>query len=328
MQFHKAAVTFLKFFIVWGLTACGKSNSPEPFYIEASSDTTTTTIGEIIEYQVWARGAQKRQIEFGTWSVDSTMIDVRSIEELEGSFRDEYGLRLKIALWDTGLIELPPFPVHVKPAGEENSFVMNTDPVFITVVSLLQGGASSELRPIKGPVPVPFIWPLKGIALGLLLVGLIIAAVYIWRTRIIVPPKKNMVIVPAEPADVRAFRKINQLSESKPWLAGEYKDYYIELSLLMREYVENSVYIKTLEMTTEEIRANRDLLSFPDDLVDKWLVMLDRSDLIKFARQVPSPEICQADLTAAAEFVKKSIPYWRIHDSSIVTDSKFESPPG
>ena len=60
------------------------------------------------------------------------------------------------------------------------------------------------------------------------------------------------------------------------------KEFYVELSYLLRKYVESSIYIKTLEMTTEEIDSNQSLIPLKENLLKEWILLLKQADLIKY----------------------------------------------
>ncbi|MFH1852365.1 MAG: hypothetical protein ABIA75_08475 [Candidatus Neomarinimicrobiota bacterium] len=307
-------------------SGCGSNYSPESFYIEAQVDTTIATIGDVIDYRIWVHGAGKRVVEFLNWEVDSSRLEIRDRRELTGEYRDDYGLAIGIAVWDTGRLEIPAFPVRITVPETGDSFILTTDPVPIRVQSLIGATTQSGLRPIKGPVPVRFPWPWKTMLYISLLFTLMATLVLLWRRRFVAPVRPGVATVPTEPADVIALAKLKRLGTDRPWEKGRVKDYYFDLSYLLREYVENSVYIKTLEMTTTEIEENRRLLPFPTGLVDEWLEMLKRSDLIKFARQIPTPEICRTDLDQAGNFIAATVSIWKQNSVADSGESKFESP--
>ena len=64
------------------------------------------------------------------------------------------------------------------------------------------------------------------------------------------------------------------------------KEFYIEISHILREYVENSVYIKSLEMTTEEITRNRDSFPFNKEEIDYIILAHNIGDITFESNQV------------------------------------------
>lgn len=156
---------------------------------------------------------------------------------------------------------------------------------------------------------------------------LILALVIIMKKRQTSSIQEEIKIIPTEPPDRIALNKINDLIENRAWENGQFKELYFDISYILREYLENSLYIKTLEMTTSEIISVRDELAIDDSLFISFINVLTRSDMIKFARQVPAPEECRADLDSARQFVMDTVSVWNLIKISNLSDSKFESTP-
>ena len=85
----------------------------------------------------------------------------------------------------------------------------------------------------------------------------------------------------------------------------------MELSYLLRKYVESSIYIKTLEMTTEEIDSYSSLIQMETYLLKEWIELLKRSDLIKYAKQIPEENKRENDLEWSRQFITLTNNYWR-----------------
>jgi hypothetical protein len=175
--------------------------------------------------------------------------------------------------------------------------------------------SSQSMRPIKGPVPVFRMWPMTTIILVLLLAGILFGLHFIYGKRI---PAKHIeveTVGSTRSADEMALEKLNHLKDSTYLQRGEIKKFYVELSYILREYVENSVYIKTLEMTTEEIKQYRSVIPFDRDQLGIWMDILQRADLSKYAKSDPEKMICHEDLVAGETFVKNTVPSWKIQNT-------------
>ena len=98
--------------------SCGTPPDLPPFSIDAIVDTTEATIGDVINFQITVHGQGNRKIDFGNWGQDSSKIQVRSSQLFDGPKADDMGIRLEIALWDTGRIEIPGFPVIITKSQE------------------------------------------------------------------------------------------------------------------------------------------------------------------------------------------------------------------
>ena len=84
---------------------------------------------------------------------------------------------------------------------------------------------------------------------------------------------------------------------------GFAKEFYTEISLITKEYIEYSTYIRTLEMTTEEIIQSRDLFQIDDDSFSKWITLLSKADLVKYAKQAIEPSEMDIDKNKAIDFI-------------------------
>ena len=54
--------------------------------------------------------------------------------------------------------------------------------------------------------------------------------------------------------------------------------------------METKYFIRTLEMTTEEIESTRHILQINEEYLKKIITILYDSDKVKYARKVPKPE--------------------------------------
>ena len=84
----------------------------------------------------------------------------------------------------------------------------------------------------------------------------------------------------------RAQRK---LSELEPSLIT--KEYYSELSYIIREYIERKYFIHTLEMTTEDIEYCNYYLKLNKKYFKDIIEILKKADKVKYARDIPAFDI-------------------------------------
>jgi hypothetical protein len=165
--------------------------------------------------------------------------------------------------------------------------------------------------PAEGPIefkpPRGFAWPQKSylvhIVVGLALLGLVFGLSY-WfffrRARRIAPPV---------PPYRLALRELNDLERRGLLEKGELMRYYVELSAVIRRYIENAFKIPALEQTTDEFAvslSNVDSLGY--ELREAACGLLQEADLVKFARFNPGRQRAIDRLYAAREFVRSSAP--------------------
>jgi hypothetical protein len=131
---------------------------------------------------------------------------------------------------------------------------------------------------------------------------------------------------PREPAHVYAQRELDRLKEEKLWQHDKVKAYYSRLSEILRTYLWMRYSIKTLERTTDEILDSLQQSDFSDDhLYSRLEDTLRLSDLVKFAKMVPSPSENEQSLDFAYEFVDKTKYVPKQKDETVAADEQKDS---
>ena len=98
----------------------------------------------------------------------------------------------------------------------------------------------------------------------------------------------------------------------------EIKEYYSELTLIIRKYLDEKVYDHALESTTEELIGRLRLLKdgnqmdlSKEDTIKNIETILRRADLVKFAKSEPDPELAKLDrntIDVEIDHVKEALP--------------------
>ena len=87
---------------------------------------------------------------------------------------------------------------------------------------------------------------------------------------------------------------------------GFSKEFYYELSHITRQFVERSFYIRALEMTTEEISENENIFKMNDDIFSQWVRLLQKADLIKYAKKSTPMSEMEDDKNIAFNIIEKA----------------------
>ncbi len=92
-------------------------------------------------------------------------------------------------------------------------------------------------------------------------------------------------VKPEEPAHIIALAKLENIRKEKIWSKGQVKEYHVQISTVIREYVEKRFGVFAIEMTTNEILDNFENLNLisETDLI-KLRQILDLADSVKFAK--------------------------------------------
>jgi len=114
---------------------------------------------------------------------------------------------------------------------------------------------------------------------------------------------------PPPPAHKTALAELKQLRESGRMERGEREPFYVELSSIVRRYLEARFQLRATEQTTDEfIRETAEsgrLGTAHRQLTADFLV---QSDLVKFARLEPALPDMQAAFAAAERLVQETVP--------------------
>jgi hypothetical protein len=112
---------------------------------------------------------------------------------------------------------------------------------------------------------------------------------------------------PKLPADIIALNSLEELRLKRLIENGRTKEYYSEISEIIREYLYNRFEISAMEMTTEEIL--REVKRYSDINNNSYLLLeyiLKNSDLVKFAKFFPDSYISDKCMKDANEFVNQT----------------------
>lgn len=225
-----------------------------------------------------------------------------------GSFTADYNF----TFWDTGLIKIPNIGVLILDMDSTLIDSMNTQSYLIDVISVKQKNPrlkpeDGTILPIKAPVPVK-----KKVASDLIyqLIALILLAlflIYLWTKRINEKKhERELESIKASSYEI-ALKKLKKLKKIDLTLESNKKIFYVDLSFILREYIEKSFFIRTLEMTTNEIKENRFLLPFDERSLDDFLKILQISDMVKYAKY--DSEEFKNNLDDAIKFVQNTLKY-------------------
>ena len=107
-----------------------------------------------------------------------------------------------------------------------------------------------------------------------------------------------------ENAGLVALNSLKSLKAKKLWQKGQVKDYYSELSEIIRTYIDSQWDVNAMEMVTAEIMEAIDNLDVDDEQMKELNTLLERADLVKYAKEQPIVEENEVSYKKACEFVK------------------------
>lgn len=275
--------------------------------IETSVDKAEIYIGDLIKYTVTIKYDSTYELVPPPLGANLGAFDVKDYESDKES-RLEDGRKQSenifvLSTFTTGDYIIPPVPIlFTLPDGARKALLSEAVP--IKVLSLLTNvGDSVDVRPLKEPYQFARDYTLYYIWGGIVAFVLILAALFIWwRIR-----KRRMV---GEPIDLRppweiAFEQLALLQQKKLPDEERYKEYYIELTEILRTYLGRMYNVNVLDMTTYEFETAFADISLPNGQYERTISFFKSADLIKFAKQTPESSAPGTDLELVHECIDK-----------------------
>jgi len=235
----------------------------------------------------------------------------KSAIDTVSSDKDQFTLKqdLVITSFDSGSYVVRPIIFKYSQKGDTIVYFAETLPISLDVqtVEIDQAG---DIKPIKPPLaaPVTFRELMPWIGLFMALVAVVLVIYYYLKRKKQIQPiittRLNATIPPYE----AAMEALESLRIKKLWQSGRVKDYYSEMTEIVREYIELRYPVRALEMTTGEINAALQQSSVNSTTREKLYQVLVLADLVKFAKEQPLPLENDLSLNQCMEFVRETKP--------------------
>ena len=218
-------------------------------------------------------------------------------------------VRYTISVYQTGRVKLPDLPLIFN--REDGADTVWAALGTVEVASVLNPADSlGDIKDIKPPVKLP--WTLREllpyILLGLGIMALGAVAYILWRRYRRSKGLEPVYTPPPKPPYELARQRLEELRLKKLWQNGYLKEYYSELTEIVKEYVGGRFGLNALEMTTTELLDCRARWNVDDPSYSAVRRMLTGSDLVKFAKFKPDPHENERHLEAAFALLEATKP--------------------
>jgi hypothetical protein len=217
-----------------------------------------------------------------------------------------YKQRLLITGFDSGSFTIPRFTFYNTSTNKTDTLRSDSFKLLVQTVAV---DTTKPFKEIKGIVAVKLNWrDYIGYIIGALLIVFAIVAVIIY---FINKRKAKPLFVPepiVETDQERALRLLDELVQKHLWEHDKIKEYYTELTDIVRMYIEARFKTPAMELTTDELlkkaKKQRDMIPFIRSLSS----ILHTADLAKFAKANPTAEEHIEAIDMAKEFILISKP--------------------
>jgi hypothetical protein len=216
-------------------------------------------------------------------------------------------LILTLAAFELGDLEIPSFDVEVISASGEST-LLGTSRFGVQVVSvgLDEGG---DIRDIKGPLGIPIsLLPILLIVLAAGLAGIFARALYKRLRRGDPELRDTAPAAPWRPPHEIALEALDRIQRSPLLENGEIKEYHIQISEVLRRYVEGRFQVPALEMTTLDILPGLEESGLGATTLDGFESFLMQCDMVKFAKHRPEPSAARSLLDLGRHLVEDTVP--------------------
>ena len=265
-------------------------------------DSTNILIGDQINYSIQAELSDGDSLPHFTDKIGALEIVSKSLVD---SIKTDEGLQLTqsyvLTVWDS--------EVYYIPSIQFKSFISDSIAIMVNTIEMEEG---AELKDIKAPKHTPISFEeLSPYLLALLILALLIYTIR-WYIKNRDKTPTNIKNVEREiPAYVIAFKELEKLNAKKLWQENHVKEYYSDLSEIIRTYIENGIGTPAMEIPTHEILFQ---LNQKGINTTKLKELLTRADLAKFAKAKPLQIENEESIKIGYDFIHQTKPQKEIDD--------------
>jgi hypothetical protein len=217
--------------------------------------------------------------------------------------------RVKLLLFELGVQDIPPLSFDVAtPEGQRRYVHSGTQVEGVSTQPQAAQADAEALRDIKPLEEVPVrSWALLYALLAGVAVSAVAWAAWRWwknRERIPVAP-----VVPPKPLDERTLSALEALRREGLAEAGRSREFYFQLSAILRGYLGERYGFEALECTSHELLARVRGLNAPGLSDEAFARFVEDSDQARYARAAIPPGTCAGALQFAVQLVRDTTPH-------------------
>jgi len=251
--------------------------------VSTKIDTTSIRIGEQFNYEIIVN--QTADVRFPKLELDSLnrigVVTAHKIDSLKNQLIKKYTL----TSFDSGRYVLPGQEIFIK----DKRFL--TEDVIIDVATVPVDTIKQPMFHIKEIESEPYLFSdylnyFWGLIVLLVVIGLILY--FVLRDK----PTEEELLSRIPPFDAAKMR-LKELDGRKLISQNKIKPYYVELTDIVRTFIERELNIPALESTTDELLETitdfnaSSKLNIPLETLAKLQKLLQEADLVKFAKSKP-----------------------------------------
>ena len=265
---------------------------------------------QLVQLQLQVSHEKGVQLAWPLLQADDTLggLEILDVDDLQtqqneaGQYQKTQNITLLAV--DSGLYQIPSIAFSYNSGGAKK--YANSEPLLLHVTGDLPDEAISQ--PVKEnkpnlEVPYTFAEFIPYIAAFLISLLLLLLLASRFRKK---PEEEVVFVAPPLPPHEQALESLRKLERKRHWQQGRVKQYYIELSEIVRQYIEDGFKLPALESTTDEILEDLRKQDVRGKLRQKLSNVLSIADLVKFAKLRPDTNQNTQSLEDVKQFVVKT----------------------
>ena len=276
-------------------------------------DTTNIRIGEQISYKIKVEADSTKIVVFpeGQTFLPLEVVEASKVDTTKKASKFELLREYILTKFDSGAYFIPRQKVII---GDNPFF---TDSLKVEVNTIEVDTTKQGLYDIKPIIEVEKSVSKWWLYLLIALVAIALVAFllywFIWRKKPLTEEEEIALLPPYE----RAKLGITKIEEQRFLERQDLKGFYSELTFVIRKFLDEKVYDRSLESTTDQLIERLQLLkdgnqfAFSKETISNIETIFKRADLVKFAKSQPDIVLAQLDkqtIDKEIDAVKATLP--------------------
>lgn len=266
--------------------------------VKTSVDTTKIKIGGEVVYKIEVETDTTKQVVFpeSQTFLPFEVIEFYNTDTVKKNNKFQLIKKYGLTSFDSGWYQIPQQKILI---NEQPFF---SDSLYIYIKDVIVDTTKQKLYDIKPIIevekPKKNWWPIIIIVFSALAIIAFLIYWFVWRKKPLTEAERIAQLPPFE----RAKAELKNLENSRFLIEDKSKEYYSELTRIIRSFIDEKVYDKALESTTAQLIERLELLSeanefsLKKDIINQIDTIFKRADLAKFAKQQPEMAVAEADL--------------------------------
>lgn len=213
---------------------------------------------------------------------------------------------VQVAAYELGEQTLPPIEVTaLGPGGELVS--LHTPAMPIQITSVMRNEPNAKLKGLEPPVTVfQRTWWLLYAIIAIAAVGLIVTATLLISRQLRARRERAKPPPPPIPPHLIALELLAKIDVEAFIAEEKYKELYLHLSEITREYAGGRWGFDAMEMTTTEISESMEIASVEQEIRQRFATYFNNCDLVKFAKYRPEADMARQAIKDAESLVRET----------------------